>query len=743
MTHPYITPLGSATSATYGAKAGGLAQLIKLGMPVPSGFAISCQAFDRFKGAKTTDDLPKSFVREFRERWDGLGCSRKAVRSSSSIEDGDEMSHAGSFLSRLNVASASDGLDAVLAVWDSQSRPAVELSGVGTMGVIVQCMVDAESSGVAFSVDPTTGDQCCYVEWVRGLGEQLVSGARLDGRAWLSAAAPHHLLREDVLAARRLPRPQLVEVSTLLRKITTQAKRACDIEWAYTREHGVQLVQSRPVTRVVEREAGTPPIWLVPTPPRQGWHESTKRLFSLWNEYNPPAIYPLEYELVFRHVWQAVLDSQTKNILGVDIDDAVIRFLGVPVYIDPSKEAGRMLPRPARLDLHGWAILQESWKADRKRLEAYEPECLSNRELAAAVLEVSVHMRRAISTRIENMTWIEAETQLLDEIRAQLGRELLPEELEALQISIGSDTELFQRGLTNLRRLRGRDGPASELRRTAEELVERFGHFSFDGTCLADSPDLVLGDSAARAEELFGPNFPAEDVLSPTIKELSSVRKLREWYRVREDTKTRQDYLRPLFNRLVTEASCRLRHLSTYGKVGAMLLTVQELQDSLSEGGVPTSVLTELEMRSEVVRWKARQSWLPPGFEDSAGGDCSHHIFGSPGSPGQCVGSARIVFGVREFNQVLPGDIVVARSTNPVWTSLFDRAAGLVIENGSRLSHASIVARERGIPAVVGVRDATRLFEDGEPLEVDGDSGRIVRLRHPSWTGPAQQGRPS
>ena len=76
------------------------------------------------------------------------------------------------------------------------------------------------------------------------------------------------------------------------------------------------------------------------------------------------------------------------------------------------------------------------------------------------------------------------------------------------------------------------------------------------------------------------------------------------------------------------------------------------------------------------------------------------------------------------------GEILVAPVTDPGWTPLFLTAAGLVMEVGGAVSHGAIVAREYGIPAVVGVRDATSLIKTGETIRVDGNEGRVYKLKN-------------
>ena len=96
---------------------------------------------------------------------------------------------------------------------------------------------------------------------------------------------------------------------------------------------------------------------------------------------------------------------------------------------------------------------------------------------------------------------------------------------------------------------------------------------------------------------------------------------------------------------------------------------------------------------------------------------------------GLVTGAASVVLDVTEAERLAEGAILVTRQTDPGWAALFFLVKGLVVERGGMLSHGAIIAREYGIPAVVGVRDATRLIRDGDQLRVNGDAG-TVELQH-------------
>jgi pyruvate,water dikinase len=100
-------------------------------------------------------------------------------------------------------------------------------------------------------------------------------------------------------------------------------------------------------------------------------------------------------------------------------------------------------------------------------------------------------------------------------------------------------------------------------------------------------------------------------------------------------------------------------------------------------------------------------------------------VSGAPASAGRASGVVRVILGPLQFDELQPGEILVAPLTAPAWTPLFDRAAAVVTDIGSAASHASIIAREYGIPAVVGCGDATARLRTGMLVTVDGGTGNV------------------
>lgn len=190
------------------------------------------------------------------------------------------------------------------------------------------------------------------------------------------------------------------------------------------------------------------------------------------------------------------------------------------------------------------------------------------------------------------------------------------------------------------------------------------------------------------------------------------------------------------------------RRLAARGLLDApddvFLLRLDELRPVL-DGRLPRAQLAPrlLVRRAQLQGWERRaragRNWFlpllglePPGGAPRATGAGEATLSGLAASAGVARGPARLVLGQEQFDRLRRGDVLVCPSTAPAWTPLFSLAAAVVTDIGGPLSHAAIVAREYGLPAVLGTGCATRVLRDGEPLEVDGSSGRVTRMGGPT-----------
>jgi phosphohistidine swiveling domain-containing protein len=132
------------------------------------------------------------------------------------------------------------------------------------------------------------------------------------------------------------------------------------------------------------------------------------------------------------------------------------------------------------------------------------------------------------------------------------------------------------------------------------------------------------------------------------------------------------------------------------------------------------------ELPDEIEDFLLNQFWGIRGRKqlDATDGE----LTGTGASGGVVEGVARRVLTPEQFGQVQPGEVLVCRSTNPAWTPLFSKVCAVVADQGGTLAHAAIVAREYGIPAVLGTMHGTARIPDGARVRVDGDSGTVTIL---------------
>jgi pyruvate,water dikinase len=102
-------------------------------------------------------------------------------------------------------------------------------------------------------------------------------------------------------------------------------------------------------------------------------------------------------------------------------------------------------------------------------------------------------------------------------------------------------------------------------------------------------------------------------------------------------------------------------------------------------------------------------------------------LSGDPASPGIASGPVRVLTSAKQINQILPGEVLVAPQTNPDFVPAMKKAVAIITDRGGRTSHAAIVSRELGIPAIVGTENATKVLKTGQVVTVNGAKGEIYK----------------
>jgi pyruvate,water dikinase len=239
----------------------------------------------------------------------------------------------------------------------------------------------------------------------------------------------------------------------------------------------------------------------------------------------------------------------------------------------------------------------------------------------------------------------------------------------------------------------------------------------------------------ARDELLTRPLLRFPPLRTVFLKLLAEARCLLQ---IREDTHFYATLPLPVIRRTLLELGRRLVGAGVLGSPDDVFhLKLGELERVDDKWPPPPQLADQL--RATVLQRKERRATLkdtplvdPRLFRrtklegDVLQGDVL--LSGTPGSPGAAEGPVRIIRDGSEFGKLRSGEVLVAPYTNPAWTPLFQRAAAVVVDGGGAASHAAIVAREYGIPAVMGTTEGTQKLTDGQRVMVDGNQGRVTLL---------------
>jgi len=836
--------------ALVGAKARSLGELRAAGLPVPDGFCLTTAAMWAFIDEGGIRDKLEPIERRARagdlplaESWAYLGETRKhmtaaalperirgplldayaarlgsaavAVRSSGTKEDLADASFAGQYETYLGVRGVAALEDAVKKCWSSLWRNRVlqyaarKGGGVDDLAlcVVVQRLVEAETAGVLFTVNPLTGrDGDMLVEACFGLGEALVSGKvnpdsfvveRETGRVLERRIAEKKVkvvAREGGAAeveveggARTAPTladADLAALASLARDVQAHYGRPMDVEWARDAAGATHLVQARPITKLnFAASVGE-------------WTTADFRDGGVSSDVCSPFMASL-YEWIFEETMTAYL--RDLRLLGRDeappdwfrvffarpywnmgavkgvlarVPGFVERTFDRDLGIEPTYE-GDGIRTPVTIGgvLGALPVLFALKRAYRRRLEenrafvaafdgrarVFEEAPFAGPTYRRLIEELYHDTESAYFHTIYNTSNSKLDFKtVFDKVNRRAGGKV-----SYLNLILGL------RDLSHLRPLRDLHAIARDVRRDATGREPRLASFrakwGYHGRKELDitvprwgeEPETVA-EMLDRAVETFDEASDPETLTERQHAQYEAERAaalaalgwrpflarsfraglelVRSYAWWREEMRDRSTRAYALVRRFTLEAARRLvsgEKLAVEDDV--WFLSFRQVLD-LVDGRLPAEAAaaavasgrrgvrsfrrfknpSEIGARHRFVQ-KAKGA---PGAKRLAGVACS---------PGRVRGRARIVRSLEEGKRVAKGDILVTVFTDPGWTPLLGLVSAVVTETGGLLSHAAVISREYGIPAVLAVAGATDGIRDGEEIEVDGGEG-VVEL---------------
>jgi phosphohistidine swiveling domain-containing protein len=724
--------------------------------------------------------MPAAIENAFRSAYEALGTPLIAVRSSGTAEDLVAASFAGQHDTFLNVSGIKAVLTAVRGCWASLWSPrAVDYRRQRgwddadlAIAVVIQVMVPAQRAGVLFTADPVSGQRDhIVIEAVAGLGEGLVSGEQSGEHLVLDKATGRLLTGVSPLTEQAL-----ADLVQLGRQVEAAFGSPQDIEWAYADEK-VLLLQARPMTALPDEH---PPQ----TPPRR---YSRLQRAGVPNaiEHMPIAPYPFDYSLFFRPALERGL--QALHALGfvtsaiddvyVPIADGVVQM--VPPAIRPTLRAltlpGRLI-RSLRARPEDWlAACRCTLVATAEQIDEEDLSGLSEQELLERITRLrelqidllirrfayfpqgvlasqglAVLLRRLYGTKAQRieadlLAAIPSVTTEGNQALVDMAREIRANPM-LRQVFANEPAEQMATRLP-------RSAPGRELLAAIDAFLKRYGSREITMPSAAlpswrDQPSVVYGLLKALVAGEPSTDTPEADgtqrteqarraveatlsrgwlglnrrVILPGFHRLLAA--TRAFVAFREDSHFSLMQPFTVVRRLALELGARLVKRGVLEKPDDVFyLEIEELERLGPAEAVRETVRRRQDTRRSV---EGRYTSVPSDLLEQP--NHRGEIRGVAASPGQVSGRVRIIRSEHDFGTLEKGEILVARYTNPTWTPLFRLASAVVVDAGGTASHAAIVAREYGIPAVMGTGSATSQLHTGQRVLVDGTVGRVMPL---------------
>lgn len=657
-----------------------------------------------------------------------------------------------------------------------------------SMAVIIQEMIPAEISGVMFTANPTNNNRReVLIEAAPGLGEALVSGEVRGDIYVLQKHEETHteIISKDIAEPARGQLLNDFDIRKLAHtglKIELYYEDFQDVEWAYHKGN-FYFLQTRPITTLADEEP--------PEIPWDSFNKVQKAVMKWVAERFPEPIHTIDgivVKVLFMAQFEAMQGFGYKIPPVIDYK-RVEKGIFPEFFIPPDIKKGlrhKLLYLQLKSILQSDPAAE--WKNEQVYLNDVIRK-LKSRDMAELPYELVIdyltetlhHFHYFIVMRYKYFTLNRVPSDLLKRLLKRLfgDRSLeIFENILAGEHNITMEINDRLRGLALSTRRWPEvartiiEGELSDMRSQVEKaeggqaFLEEFDRFldaygeretsmGLGGIACEtwqDVPDVVFGIMRAMLTEDEGTRAAKEAAVTARRKEAEE--KLAQaldrgiWKRLgvkrwadklvahgrsftvfRENSHydiTRWMHVLRLLYFELAKRLVRRGLLRDYRDI--FYLNFFEIKDMINTIFLGVEELKPREIQSLIEKRKVQQErrlarWRMRGVVV----DTTGALKGVAASSGAITGAARIIRDARDFHRLKKGDILVAQYTNPAWTPLFTTAAGLVVDTGGAASHAAIIAREYGLPAVMGVGNATEALRDGERITVDGYKGLVFR----------------
>lgn len=727
-----------------GGKGASLGEMTNAGIPIPPGFVLLSDAFEKFLEetdlnveidaifkkidhkkihtaenasekiqalilqAKMSEDIEKEIKKEFQK----LKTKFVAVRSSATAEDSSEAAWAGQLESYLNTTEK-NLLENVKKCWASLFTPRAIFYRIEkklhnqkiSVAVVIQKMIESEVSGIAFSVHPVTQDyNQIIIEAGFGLGEAIVSGS-ITPDSYVISKKPEKIIdiniskqirglfrkkeggnewkdiSNKVGGKQKLTDKQIIELSKLIIKIENHYNFPQDIEWAMEKGK-FYIVQSRPITTLNILEKGK--VGEVEKPDL----EEIKKLS--WKHWIERPYGPFITSLTFKGVDGTYFSKF--GLKGFGYFSNLYQYPDLYQSEKLSRKNKKLLEKYFKkhsiVDLS--KNLDKVHKKNVKEIKALLRKNISPIKKLTAAREMLCLYFPAL--------WI---VEPLESYYQEKIAKLVPEYIKGdVQKWVGDVSIPKKKNAYVLMMDALRNKPIDEVRKEFAWLKSRDGF-----------TDFYTAEELREIKSQINVVKPHKIKIPKELKNLSEELKELTFFRTDRTDKYYEllGLARPIFEDVAKQIGVHFKELAFYDAESIMKNNPRKIF-------VPFSYL-----------YYSGKQWIDKNKFIEFEKDSKEDIIGMSAFSGTAIGIVKIIKHSSELDKFKKGNILVAQMTLPSFISAMHKAVAFVTDEGGITCHAAIIAREMKKPCIIGTKIATKVLNDGDLVEVNADKG-IVKI---------------
>lgn len=713
---------------------------LKKGIQIPESFYINYKTHHKYLINK------QNVLRELKEEIQNLPKKELyVVRSSINAEDSEDYSFAGQFKTFLNLKNKEEILNSIQNIYeeiiDNKNENYIKKFSQKNLraSILIQEQIQSEYSGVIFTKNPVNYLNETIIEYVKGYGEMLVDKGitperwKYNWEMWIEKPEKPMIDQEKI----NFIKDQIINIKK-------DYKLEIDAEWTIYKDN-IYFLQLRPITTIkniniysnnISKEflpgLIKPLVWSINiSVVNNAW----KKLFENFIKKDSIDINQLAKSIHYRAYFNMGVIGDIFKKLGMprDLLELLMGIYPKPPknMFKPSLKTMKYLPKMLFFILKNSRYntrAQKIYNEYLNKLENYKKTDFKN-----LTEQQTIKMIDKLIKEAEFVAYYNILTPLANSFRNMGLKKYIEKNNYSLDIlkEISNQPQIKEidpsSNLKEIKKYYDKNGETREFQIKVDEFLEKFGLLSDSGNDFSlpqwreNRENIIKMIKDYQISEYKNIEIPEDKKLKKKLN------KSKEIHLIKEQISFLYTNIYQIFRLLFLRLGEIYKNQNKIDNVEDIFyLTYSEIKNNeISK----EKISREKQKMEEAKKLKLPGTIIGDDIPDYFVEPEKSSFKGTPVSNGYYSGKISIIKGLRDFNKVEKGDIIVIPYSDISWNPIFYKAGAIISESGGILSHSAIIARELGIPAITSVNNAMSNFKDGEKVFIDANQGLIEKIK--------------